>query len=60
MDRLQRFQGPNQHKCAVASQQHQVRIDIVGARDGVQYQVETAGSVFHCLRIAGQQHMVRT
>ncbi|MNH13829.1 hypothetical protein D3C79_734110 [compost metagenome] len=58
MNGLQRLQRPHQHQRAVTGQEHQVGVDVVAARDGIEHQVKTAGRRFHRLRLAGQQHMM--
>ncbi|MCY1188291.1 hypothetical protein D9M73_293770 [compost metagenome] len=58
MDGLQRFDGANQHQYALATQQHQVGVDVVPAGNGVDDEFEAIGRRRHGRRIIGQQHVI--
>ncbi|MNG36605.1 hypothetical protein D3C84_1236870 [compost metagenome] len=51
MDRFQRFDGADQHHHALAAQQHQIRVDVVAAGNGVEDKVVGIGRSEHCLLI---------
>ncbi|MNN98284.1 hypothetical protein D3C81_2176370 [compost metagenome] len=57
MDGLHQFDSAHQHHDAITPQQHQVRVDVVAAGNGVEDKVEAIGGCQHRRLIVGQQHV---
>ena len=56
--RFDRRQHADQHHGAVALEQRQIGIDVMADRNGVEQEIEAAGSRLHRRRIGRHQHLV--